>query len=95
MNQQELTKLLAFYKRALNERSVENIERSVNLLQKHLPAVDQTAEENLDVLAKLKQVHLEATLFIQNERDLVKAEMDSLGNNRARDFAYQKTQLSR
>ncbi len=95
MNQAELNKLLVFYRRALNESNVENIQRSVDLLQKHLPAVDQTAAENLEVLAQLKLVHHQATLFIQNERDLAQAEMDSLGNNRARDFAYQKTQLSR
>ncbi|WP_165311093.1 hypothetical protein [Vibrio ziniensis] len=94
MNQLELNKLLAFYQRALEDRSVENIERAVNLLQKHLPNVDQQAAENLEVLAKLKQVHHEAILFIQKERDLVKAEMDSFNTNKARDFAYQRTQLS-
>ncbi len=95
MNQQELNKLLNFYQRALEERNVENVGRSVNLLEQHLPNVDQTAPENAEVLKRLKQVHLAATEFIQSERDAVKVEMDSLGHNKARDFAYQKTQLSR
>lgn len=95
MNQIELTKVLSFYQRALEEQNVEAIQKSVNLLEKHLPQVDQFAEENVEVLAKLKQVHLRAVEFIKQQRDAAKAEMESTGNNRARDFAYQKTQLSR
>ncbi len=94
MDQSELNKLLAFYRRALEEQNVEAIGRSVNLLEKHLPNVDQTAQENVEVLANLKRVHLRASEFIKMQRDAAKAEMDSLGNNKARDFAYQRTQAS-
>jgi|GEM_PF-5473136 len=94
MKQLELHKLLAFYQRALDEQSIDNIQRSVDLLEKHLPHVDQEASDNIDVLAKLKQVHFAAMSFIKTERDTVKVEMESMSSNKARDFAYQKTQLS-
>ncbi len=94
MDQSELNKLLAFYRRALEEQNVEAIGRSVNLLEKHLPNVDQTAQENFEGMANLNRVHLRASELIKMQSDAAKAEMDRLGNNKARDFAYQRTQAS-
>jgi len=95
MNKSEIIKLLSFYQRALEEQNIEAIQKSLNVLEKYLPEVDQEAEENMEVLANLKRVHLNAMDFIKQQRDIAQAEMEATGNNKARDVAYQKTQLSR
>ncbi len=97
MDTQNLTKLLKFYQNALTTKNVEEIERSVQLLQRHLPEVDRSISENVVLLKQLEAVHNQAKQFIQIQMDELKVKMDESHTNSAnksRDFAYAQTQLS-
>ncbi len=97
MDTQQLIKLLKFYQNALTTENVEEIERSVQLLQRHLPEVDRSIPEHVELLKKLEAVHNQAKQFIRSQMDDLKVKMDESRTNSAnknRDLAYAQTQLS-